>query len=173
MDKPPPGQNGNAPGRVKPEHELEHFGPLSNYVPGGDYEALKEAAGPQVTLDFHGPIGSNNEDEGYDTYFNSNELPPTPSDFGPTANTGPNNADNFLQNQSLPPRSSGGLFDTSGPPRHSGVKDPFNDPFGDGSFPKGPNNFGDPGPTETDEAFGPSGPPETLSFWTSRTTKIV
>ena len=104
---------------------------MSNYVPGGDYEALKEAAGPQVTLDFQGPIGSNNEDEGYDTYFNSNELPPTPSDFGPTASTGPNNADNFLQNQSLPPRSSGGLFDTSGPPRHSGVKDPFNDPFGD------------------------------------------
>ena len=147
---------GSPPGKPKPEHELEHFGPLSNYVPGADYEALKEAAGPPVTLDFQGPPGppgSPNDEEGHDTYFNPNELPPTPSDFGPTAD-GPEGI----------PSTQGGPFRVNDGPS---VNDPFIDPFGDGSFPKGPNQFGGPesSPEEASEGFEPpenpppSGPP--------------
>ena len=147
---------GGPPLKNTQEHELEHFSDLSNYVPGADYEALKEAAGPSVTLDFNpgppGPIGLENENGGrYDTYLNENQLPPTPSDFGPT--------DEDVTGQPFRGHDEG-HFPNKGPGSSS-----FENPFGPYLRDVNNNLDGSSGPPAglSGPPAGPSGPPASPS----------
>ncbi len=178
------GPRGPPPGRGRPqmpEHELEHFGKIEDYLPiplGEGNSApppnrppnfFRGPPGPQGPYPdpsegiYHPPQRGN---EQHDTYFNQNELPPTPSDFGPTGDDGPD-LDNYPQQgpyrengpgPSGPPQEESRPGPSGPPPGPSGPSGERSRP-GPSGPPSGPSGPSGPRPGPSGPPPGPSGPP--------------